>query len=96
MNWDFFVFFVNALAVYRGTKLLLEDKITERPRDWLFDRLNPQETWTYLFTCPWCISIYLGAIAVAGMYLIPVIWFPVALVGALAAVTGIITILEDK
>lgn len=96
MNWDFFVFFVNALAVYRGTKLILEDKVTEKPRDWLFDRLNPQETWTYLFTCPWCISIYLGAIAVAGMALIPTWWFYIALVGALSAVTGLITILEDK
>jgi hypothetical protein len=96
MNWDFFIFFVNALAVYRGTKLIIDDKITEPAREWFFDRWSPVNTWTYLFTCPWCVSIWLAGIAVAGQYLIPQVWFPIALVGALAAVTGLITIAEEK
>lgn len=50
------------LSVARITRLVTEDRITEAPRDWLLDRLNPHGLATYLVTCPWCISIYAGFI----------------------------------
>ncbi len=95
MTW-FFILLVNALAVHRLTKLVIDDKITEPIRDWFFDRWNPQDSWTYLFTCPWCVSIWAGAFAVLGVYFFWVVWFPVALILALSSIVGLITTLEDR
>jgi hypothetical protein len=50
-------------AVARITRLVTTDRITEAPRDWILDRLNPHGLGTYLMSCPWCISIYVGFIA---------------------------------
>jgi hypothetical protein len=88
MVW--FIFVLNALAVHRLTVLVYEDKITEPIRDRFYKRWNPAETWTYLFTCPWCISIWVAAIAVAGTLLIPIIWLPLAALLALSSITGLI------
>lgn len=88
---------VYALAVARITRLINSDKITERPRDrlicWIWERMRPQVPEVerpyadeplpaYLVTCPWCASIYVGAVAA------PVVYFwgssPWLLVPALA------------
>lgn len=57
------------LAVARVTRLITEDKITERPREavarWLITRDHTQLA--YLVFCSWCVSIYVGA-AGAGAY----------------------------
>jgi len=49
------------LAAYRLTRLIIQDEITQDIRDKIFDRFPPQNTKLgYLFTCPWCISIWVG------------------------------------
>lgn len=65
---------VYALAVARVTGLITADSITEDARDsalaWLDDR--PKTLGSYLATliqCPWCVSIWVGAIAA------PLVWF---------------------
>lgn len=88
---------VNVFAVHRLTHLVIDDKITEPLRDKIFDRFGqPMDTWTYLFTCPWCVSIWVAAIAVAGLLLIPLVWIPVALLLALSSLTGLIYKVEDR
>ena len=78
---------IYALAVARVTGLVYADTITEGARDaligWLDDR--PKTLGAFLadlITCPWCVSIWLGAIAA------PLVWFwgdsPVMLIPALA------------
>lgn len=55
-------FVLAVLLVARLTRLVTEDRITEAPRDWILDRINPHGLGTYLMTCPWCISVYVGFI----------------------------------
>lgn len=63
---------VYALAVARVTGLITQDEITRAPREWLLDRLDdtrPARALATLISCPWCVSIYVGAVAA------PVAWF---------------------
>ena len=52
---------VIVLAVVRLTGLVIEDEIAELPREWILDRVPDDGKLAYLFTCPWCVSIYIGA-----------------------------------
>lgn len=64
-----------ALAVARVTRLITADKITEGLRGhvirWADRRagINPDDPFaptpllSYFVTCPWCVSIYVGAVA---------------------------------
>lgn len=75
---------LTALATYRVTRLIVEDEITSDLRDKVHSKFPPESTKIgYLFTCPWCIS----------MYVAPVVHFlPKSVKTALAAsaATGII------
>lgn len=88
---------VFSLAVARVTGLIVQDTITEPIRDrlsvWLDDR--PKTLGSFLaalLECPWCVSVWVSAVAV------PLIWLygqqPVMLVPAMALafsqVTGMI------
>lgn len=58
------VVLVYVLAVARVTGLITVDEITRKPRDWLTGRLPLNQlgvTLEYLITCPWCVSIWVGA-----------------------------------
>lgn len=95
---------VYVLAVARVTRLVNEDKVTERAREWLVDRAwriarpqvpGPSRPWAdepllaYLITCPWCASIWVGAVAA------PLVYFlgssPWLLVPALALAFSYVT-----
>jgi hypothetical protein len=54
---------LGALATYRLTKLIRDDKITEDLRNFVFERYGEPDDHkvSYLVTCPWCLSIYFGA-----------------------------------
>jgi Protein of unknown function (DUF1360) len=58
---------VGALAVYRATRLLVEDEVAAPLRDRV-EQANPQGRAAYLVRCPWCVSIHVG-IAWAGLTL---------------------------
>jgi len=80
----------DSLAVYRLTKLVMEDKITEDLRDWIYDKFPHGSKVRYLINCQWCVSVWAG-LAVFGLRAVN----PKAadlLSGALAAsaVTGIL------
>jgi len=49
-----------AIATARLTRLIIADEITEPLRERVWRRFgNPGESKiSYLFTCPWCMSIY--------------------------------------
>jgi hypothetical protein len=85
---------VDFLATYRLTELVKDDKITEDLRGLVFRRYgeptadNPRKI-SYLLSCPWCLSIYFGAVAVLGRRRFPRAWAPLARVLALSAATGL-------
>jgi hypothetical protein len=89
---------IYALAFVRVVYLVTTDSITEPTRDrligWLDDRPHTLGSFVAkLITCPWCASIWLGAMAG------PVIWFwgdwgpllVVALCLALSQVAGMLS-----
>jgi hypothetical protein len=82
---------VDALAVFRLTKLVNDDEIFADVRDKLLDRFHPEDTKIgYLITCPWCVSIYAGAAAALARELAPRQWDVVARMLAFSAATGMV------
>lgn len=64
------------LGVTRAVQIVLWDRITKGPRAWLLERLNPEGYGmgdprrgylSYLLECPWCMSIWVGALVTAGL-----------------------------
>lgn len=79
------------LAVYRISRLLIEDKLLERPRNWLWKHFPPESTMIgYFFTCYWCTSIWTATIVVICYTLFPVVTIIVAMVFAISAAVGLI------
>jgi len=82
---------IDALAVYRITRLLIEDEITTDLRNAWFERHDPSTTKLgYLATCPWCMGFWVAAVAVAARHYAPRMWSPVARTMALSAAAGIL------
>ena len=80
---------VDGLAVYRITRLVTEDVIFDRPRDWVVE--NGPEKLAELVTCPHCVSIYAGGLAVFARRVFPRAWNPLASLLALSATTSLKT-----
>lgn len=51
---------VGALAVHRLTRLALEDEITAPIRERITEAA-PEGRLAYFVTCPWCVSMWIGA-----------------------------------
>lgn len=80
-----------ALAVFRITRLITTDHIFDTPRNKLFDRFPPDRSWFgYLFTCNWCMSIWVASLIVIPYTIIPTAIVALSLIPALSAVAAII------
>lgn len=80
---------IYALALYRLTRLVTEDYVTERPRTWLAER---GLTWSVFITCPWCVSVWLAG----GWLILAAVAAPVALVlGAILALSAVAGLLSS-
>lgn len=76
---------IDALVVFRLTRLLIADKISEAPRERLA-RVGPNAA--YFTTCPWCVSWWMGCLVVAARRLAPKAWSPVAEALAFSGMAG--------
>lgn len=65
------VVLVAFLAHYRLTILVVADKITEPPREWLIKRLQDRDHFSlaWLLGCQWCAGLWLA---------VPVAWSAIA------------------
>jgi Protein of unknown function (DUF1360) len=82
---------VLALAVFRITRLITTDHIFDNPRNRLFDRFPPDRSWFgYLFTCNWCMSIWVASLVTVSYTIIPTVTIAFSLIPALSAVAAII------
>lgn len=83
---------LEALAVYRATKLLQDDDLPPLPaiRDKLMARYGTSP-WSALLDCPWCLSVWVGAASVGLRHLAPRFWRIGASVLASSAVAGVIS-----
>lgn len=71
--------------------------------DWVRERPTAQPHWgafgrslRYLFSCPWCMSMWLGAPIIWGVMQFAVVPLPVLVWAAASGVTGLLHDLEDK
>jgi hypothetical protein len=59
-------FVLLVLAAARAWKLIGDDLILDRPRDWLLDRIQDDERsvyWGDFLVCPWCAGFWLSGLA---------------------------------
>lgn len=83
-------FIVFLLAVYRVTRLIIQDEILDGPRDWAYSKVKRGGKLEYLLGCPWCMSFWV-AIPLAILYIVSPTGMMVAgLPLAGSAVTGFI------
>lgn len=54
--------FVDIAATYRLTKLVLDDRITEDLRNKIYEKFPRDSKIAYFIGCPWCVSIWAGAV----------------------------------
>lgn len=85
----------DVLATYRLTTLIKDDKITEDIRNVVFKRYGQpsdenSHKISYLLTCPWCISIYFGGLAVLAGARWPRAWKPLSKALSYSAMTGLL------
>lgn len=88
-----FVFVLLCLATFRAQRIVTTDEWP--PSQWLRryidKRMGPHSSWAELVHCPWCMSVWLGAVIVAvtdrWFYAIPL---PVLVYGAVLAVVGLL------
>lgn len=65
-----------ALATARGTKLVVDDYITEPFRKLFIRRFGEESKLTYLVHCPYCTSIWVGgAAAVFACAVLAISWW---------------------
>ncbi len=83
---------IEALAVYRATKLLQQDDLPPLPeiREKLMERYGTSP-WSQLLDCPWCLSVWVGMASRLVRAVAPRFWRAGATVLASSAVTGVIS-----
>lgn len=83
-------FIVDIVAVYRLTKLIVDDEILADVREKIWEKYPPETTKIgYLITCPWCTSIWAGAALFALRKTNPELTNYISAVLASSAATGI-------
>lgn len=61
--WEFVLL---VLAAFRVWKLIADDRILDRPRDWILDRIVRKRGepkgfyWSDFLTCPWCAGFWIS------------------------------------
>lgn len=83
------------LSTYRLTTLIKDDKITEDIRNLVFKKYGEpsdedSHKISYLLTCPWCLSVYFGGLAVFAGARWPRAWKPVSKALSYSALTGLL------
>jgi hypothetical protein len=84
---------LDALAVYRLTRLVTVETITEPLRERVFDHFGPPETSrgvSFMVTCKFCVSVWMGGGVVLARIVFPKAWSITARGLALSAVTSLI------
>ena len=85
-------------AVAYGFYLVSEATLTERPRDWILERLDSDKAEAFV-VCPWCVGFWLALIVLAWYTVaegwLGWFWFPVTWL-ALAAANGLLHRLTDS
>lgn len=86
-----------ALAAFRIWKLIGDDAVLDKPRDWVIVRLEQRAEWLdYFITCPWCAGFWMAALWWLAWLAWPHGAVVVAVPFALSAVVGYLGVVIDK
>lgn len=77
---------LGALAVTRVTRLLVEDRLMLRYRNWMRTRWGEASLGAYFADCPWCTSIWVGALIMPPSTILPNLSVPYVWVLAILAI----------
>lgn len=67
--WEFVLL---VLAAFRIWKLVADDRILDRPRDWLLSRVDTKRgrtKWGDFLVCPWCAGFWISGLVYAAWML---------------------------
>ncbi len=82
----------DSLATYRLTRLVVEDVIAAPVREKIFEKYPPHDrSWSYVLTCSWCASVWIGLGVAILRVAAPKLWDPIASGLTASAVTGVIS-----
>lgn len=83
---------LDGLAIYRATRLIVEDELTAPVRDPIVEWLeqNGHTKLAYLFGCPWCASAWTAGVVLLIRWKAPTVWTQLRWALAMSAVSGII------
>jgi hypothetical protein len=96
MSIDIFTYVITALAVFRLTRLLTTDVIFEGMREKIWSKYPPSTKFGYLFTCNWCMSIWMAVLLVALTLLLPTVAYVVSLILSISALVGLVATKLDN
>lgn len=96
MNIELAHVVILALAVYRISRLIIEDTVLENAREWVWKRHRSDQGIGYLITCYWCTSFWVSSLVVLAYIIVPVPTIAACLVMALSAITGLIAARMDN
>ncbi len=86
-----------SLFVYRLTRLVVLDEVLAPVREWVWDRKSPGNSQIgYLFTCSWCVSLWVALPVVFLYALFPSMTILVGCIFTLSAIAGLITAHWDQ
>lgn len=92
-----FLALIYALAAWRATRFFLYDELFSGPRDKIWEKYPPESTKIgYLFTCPWCLGLYISVFFTLILLFGGTIGLIVALILAFSAFVGILQTLLDR
>lgn len=86
---------IDAIAVWRIVRFVQRDSLIEKQREQMINRWGHLKI-IELLTCPWCLSIWVGAAVVIARAAAPRLWGKIARGLAFSAGAGVITGLVDK
>lgn len=90
---------INILAAYRIMRLIQIDEISVPLRQWYvrFSRGKPFFIYMRpLFTCPWCLGVYVAAGTITLMAIGGLFWYVMARILALSLILGFMGYVDHK
>jgi hypothetical protein len=89
-------FIVLALATYRLTRLIIEDKVMDWLRERIWSRFPPDKRLGYLITCYWCLGFWFASLVVLAYIIVPVPTMVFSVILAVSALVGIVAARMDR
>ncbi len=85
-----------ALAAYRLTRLLIEDVATEPIRDFVWKRRPVTTKIGYLFTCYWCMGMWVAGSWFIFWGIVPEVALVLSLILSISAFIGLISAWTER